>query len=141
MPLRRENVVPREPTFELDDFGNPLEVTGPDAWIREILEIAFYENGTFSDDPDAGAEIQRQVYDTTQDSPREIKRAIINSIQSYLSDIPIEEFDVNVYYWDEKDSYVTVIQITFNWKGSLTTYAAYLSTIDDQLRYVVSQLK
>ena len=138
--LGEKVIVPREPTFELDMFDEPMEVTGPDAWIRDVVAMAFYEPGTFVADPLAGAYINNEVYNFANESPGIIKNKLQNSCNTYLSDVPIENLDVSSYYWEEMDVYVIVVSVAFRYQGKLKSYNAYITTIDYQLRYVVSQI-
>jgi hypothetical protein len=133
-------IEPREPTFELDMFNEPLEVKGADAWVRDVIAMAFYEEGTFTDDPDLGVNINREVYNFVNESVATIKSKLTAACDDYLSDVPIEDLIIASYYWEEMDTYVITISVSFKEESNLKSYAAYVTTIDYQLRYIVNQL-
>ena len=134
-------ITPREPTFELNEFNEPLELDGPKAWIRDVVEMAFYEPGTFSDDPELGVNINGELYTFAEESAARIRNGLTEGCKNYLRDIPIKELIVSTYFWEEMQSYVTVITASFNYENKPVVYNAYASVIDHQLRYVVSQLQ
>lgn len=138
--VRYEKIEPREPTFELDEFNEPMEVTGPDVWVRDVVAMAFYEQGTFADDPQAGAAINYEVYNFDDEAARIIQERMNECCKKYLSDIPIESLDVSIYAWEEMNTNVLVLNVTFRDDRGLLPYAVYISLIDHQLRYVVNQL-
>ena len=74
--VRYENIEPREVTFDLNEFNEPLEVTGPDAWIRDIVAMIFYEPGTFADDPSAGVGINYETYDFDREAVRTVQEKL-----------------------------------------------------------------
>ena len=135
-----EVIVPREPTFELDMFDEPLEVTGPDAWVRDVVAMAFYEPGTFTDDPDVGVNINGETYTFVEESADIIRGRLVSACNKYLTDVPIENLVVATYFWDEASTYVTAITMQFNYEQTLRSYAAYVTIIDYTLRYIVNQL-
>lgn len=134
-------ITPREPTFELNEFNEPLEVEGPKSWIRDVVEMAFYEPGTFSDDPELGVNVNGELYTFAEESAASIRTKLSEACKTYLSDIPLKELIVSTYFWEEMETYVTVITATFNYQNKPVVYNAYASVIDYQLRYVVSQLQ
>ena len=133
-------IEPREPTFELNEFNEPLEVEGAKSWIRDVVEMAFYEPGTFSDDPDLGVNVNGELYTFAEESANTIRERLVEACRVYLEDIPIEDIIVTTYLWEEMDTYVTVITASFKQSSTPIVYNAYVSVIDHQLRYVVSQL-
>ena len=133
-------IEPREPTFELNQFDEPLEAAGPDAWIRDVVAMAFYEPGTFVTDPTLGVYINSEVYNFTDTSANIIRSKMMNACRKYLTDVPLDSLDVSTYYWEEMDTYVVVLSVTFKYEHSLRMYAAHVAVIDHQLRYIVSQL-
>ena len=140
MPLMKKDPEPREVTFELNQFDQPLEVTGADAWIRDIVAMAFMENGTYSDDPDLGCHISKELFTDIDTAVGEVKSRMDTMVAKYLDDIPIDDLTVAAYYWDEKSTYVLVLSVTFSIEEGHTTYAAYVSIIDHELSYIISQL-
>lgn len=140
MMLSSKTVEPREPTFELNSFNEPMEVTGPDAWIRDVVAIALYEEGTFVEDPECGVNTSAEVYNFLEESVSIIRNKLSEACKTYLKNVPIQTLSVSSYYWDEKDTYVVVISVSFKYESSLKSYNAYVTTIDHQLMYVVSQL-
>ena len=137
MPLNKTIPTPREPTFELNEFNQPLEVSGPDAWIRDIVSMALYEPGMFSENTSLGVYSQNELYSFATPA---INTIYNNACENYLKDIPIDTLNVSSYNWDEKNTTVLVISCTFTTTTGPTTYAAYISTIDTQLSYIISQL-
>jgi hypothetical protein len=133
-------ITPREPTFELNEFNEPLELTGPKAWIRDVVAMAFYEPGTFSDDPDLGVNVNGELYTFAEESAARIRTNLTAACDKYLGDIPMTELIVSTYLWEEMDTYVTVITASFKQPKNVVMYNAYVSIIDHQLRYVVSQI-
>ena len=140
MPLNKTIPTPREPTFELNDFNQPLEVSGPDAWIRDIVSMALYEPGMFSENTSLGVYSQNELYSFATPAINTIYNNLHNACENYLKDIPIDTLNVSSYNWDEKNTTVLVISCTFTTTTGPTTYAAYISTIDTQLSYIISQL-
>lgn len=140
MPLLKTTPTPKEPTFELDSFDQPLEISGPDVWIRDLVSIALYEPGTFSEDGAIGAYVQNELFDFSDEAVAIIQSRLARACKEYLSDIPIDNLGVMTYYWEEKNTNVLVIHCTFETSTGPSTYAAYLSTIDSQLSYIISQL-
>lgn len=140
MPLNKTIPTPREPTFELNDFNQPLEVSGPDAWIRDIVSMALYEPGMFSENTSLGVYSQNELYSFATPAINTIYNNLHNACENYLKDIPIDSLNVSSYNWDEKNTTVLVISCTFTTTTGPTTYAAYISTIDTQLSYIISQL-
>lgn len=140
MPLNKTIPTPREPTFELNEFNQPLEVSGPDAWIRDIVSMALYEPGMFSENTSLGVYSQNELYSFATPAINTIYNNLHNACENYLKDIPIDTLNVSSYNWDEKNTTVLVISCTFTTTTGPTTYAAYISTIDTQLSYIISQL-
>lgn len=138
--IREKVITPREPTFELNMFNEPMEVTGPDAWVRDVVAMAFYEPGTFTDDPDVGVNINGETYTFTEESANIIRERLAYACKRYLTNVPIENLVVANYYWEAASTYVTAITMAFSFQGTLRSYAAYVSLIDHQLRYIVNQL-
>ena len=138
--IRYEKPEIKEPTFELNEFNEPLTVSGPDAWIRDVVSMALYEQGTFSEDPNAGAAMNYELYNFSEDSVRIIENRMTQCCDIYLSDVPIKELNVATYYWEDMNTTVLVLSVTFEYERDLVSYAAYISLIDHQLRYVVNQL-
>lgn len=133
-------ITPREPTFELDDFNRPLEVEGADAWIRDVVAMAFYEPGTFAADPNLGVAVNTTSFEFMDDAVISIREKLTQACRVYLSDVPIESLVVSSYYWDELDTNVLAINVSFRYEQQLKSYAAYATVIDHQLRYIVNQL-
>lgn len=140
MPLLKTIPTPKEPTFELDSFDQPLEISGPDVWIRDLVSIALYEPGTFSEDSSIGAYAQNELFNFADNAVSIIQSKLSHACSEYLSDVPIENLSVLAYNWEEKGTTVLVINCTFESQTGSTTYAAYISTIDSQLSYIISQL-
>ena len=126
MPLNKTIPTPREPTFELNDFNQPLEVSGPDAWIRDIVSMALYEPGMFSENTSLGVYSQNELYSFATPAINTIYNNLHNACENYLKDIPIDTLNVSSYNWDEKNTTVLVISCTFTTTTGPTTYAAYI---------------
>lgn len=140
MPLLKSIPTPKEPTFELNSFDQPLEISGPDVWIRDIISIALYEPGTFSEDASIGVYSQNELYNFTDAAVSIIQGKLEKACKEYLADVPIDNLSVSNYFWEVKNTNVLVIHCTFETTTGPTTYAAYLSIIDSQLSYILSQL-
>lgn len=138
--IHTKTINPREPTFELNRFNEPMEVTGPDAWVRDVVAMAFYEPGTFTDDPGAGVNINGETYTFTEESAGIIRSRLTENCDRYLSDVPIEDLIVATYYWESAAMYVTAITMQFRYNQTLKSYAAYVAIVDHTLRYIVNQL-
>lgn len=140
MPLLKQIPSPKEPTFEIDSFDQPLEVSGADAWVRDVIAAAFFEPGTFSDDPDFGVAIDKEMFADMGTAIATVNQKLQYACEEYLADIPIKDLVVTAYHWKENGTYVMVVNITFDTEEGPTTYAAYVTTIDTQLSYIISQL-
>ena len=140
MPLVKSTPSPKEPTFELDEFNQPREVSGPDAWIRDIVSMALFEPGMFSENTSRGVHSQNELYPFTEPAVNTIYNKLNNACENYLKDIPIDTLNISSYNWAEKNTNVLVISCTFTTSTGPTSYAAYISTIDSQLSYIISQI-
>lgn len=103
-------------SFNLDSFGRPLEYSGKEAWARYILELMFYEPGTFPSDPNIGCGLTNETF---QDSDY-IQGTVVPEIQSavlkYCEDIPFESIDV-----DLPDQYPDVAIYHINFRTSASS--------------------
>ena len=140
MPLLKQIPSPKEPTFEIDSFDQPLEVSGADAWVRDVIAAAFFEQGTFSDDPEFGVEINKEMFAEIDVAIASVNRKLQDACEGYLSNIPISDLSVSAYFWNETGTYVMVLNVVFDTDEGPTTFAAYVTTIDTQLSYIISKL-
>lgn len=83
-------------SFNLDSFGRPLEYSGKDAWARYILELMFYEPGTFPSDEGIGCHLTAQNFQNEEYIQHTVVPNINDAVQKYCEDIPFDSVDVEL---------------------------------------------
>lgn len=83
-------------SFNLDPFNRPMEYSGKDAWVRYILELMFYESGTFPSDERIGCNLTKETFQDSEYIQNTVVPNIQSNIQLYCSDIPFEGIDVDL---------------------------------------------
>lgn len=83
-------------SFNLDPFNRPLEYSGKDAWARYILELMFYEPGTFPSDEGIGCNLTKETFQNTEYIQTVVVPKINENVQRYCNDIPFEGIDVDL---------------------------------------------
>ena len=97
--IKNPNYTKAELTFEINSFGKPLELSGIEAWTRDVLRILFMEKGTMPSDPEMGCGITREMYHDIQTLKGTIRTQAESQIRQYLPDVPF--LAMNVYSEDE----------------------------------------
>lgn len=99
MAISVPNYQKAELTFEINSFGKPLELSGVQAWTRDVLRILMMEKGTMPSDPNMGCGITREMYHDIQTLKGTIRNHADSQIKQYLPDIPY--LAMKVYSEDE----------------------------------------
>ncbi len=129
----------REPSFDVSVFDTPLELEKADAWSHQILQLLFLENGTYEHSPEMGVELNAKKYTEINQYCQYIRDEIINQVNKWLPDIPLDRVEVSKYYWRSRNTDIVMIGLWFNEDGSIVSRVAYITTKDDILTYIISK--
>ncbi len=88
-----------EPTFEINAFDRPLDLSGYDAWARQIIRLMFQEKGTYPSDPDMGCGISAENYQSINELKARVRSSVEAQVHRYFPDIPLAA--INCYSEDE----------------------------------------
>ena len=94
MAIERAEYQKVEPTFEVNRFERPLELTQVEAWTRLVLRILFMEKGTMPSDPNMGCNITAETYQDIETLKGTIRKNLDKQVRSYLPDIPFAGMEV-----------------------------------------------
>ena len=130
---------PREPTFSLSAYNTPLEQEGADSWAALICQLLFLENGTYKDSPLMGIELQTLKYIEAQKFASDLRNSIIFQSGKHLSNIPLNDVQVNIYWWEEKNIDIIILTLTFNKDGTIITRTVYVSEMDSTLSFIIKK--
>lgn len=83
-------------SFNLDPFGRPVEYSGKDAWVRYILELMFYEPGTFPSDDKIGCHLTKETFQNEEYIQGTVVPNINDMVRRYCDDIPFDSIDVEL---------------------------------------------
>ena len=92
MAIERAEYQKVEPTFEVNRFERPLELTQVEAWTRLVLRILFMEKGTMPSDPNMGCNITAETYQDIETLKGTIRKNLDKQVRSYLPDIHSQEW-------------------------------------------------
>ena len=85
-----------ELTFMLNSFGTPQELSGKKAWATQILQLMFYEPGTFQSDDEIGCGITKETFRDAEYIENVISPKIDAMVDKYLPDIPFSGIKVSI---------------------------------------------
>lgn len=126
-----------ELSFKLNSFGKPQMYSGKEAWARQILQLMFYEPGTFPSDPSIGCGISKDTYRTEDYLRESIVPKIMGQVKQYLPDIPfagitIEEVPDNknmaVYNlaFTDNAGQIEVVTVAVSVKDGIIDYSQFI---------------
>lgn len=122
-------------SFNLDSFGRPLEYSGKEAWARYILELMFYEPGTFPSDERIGCGLTNQTFQNSDYIQNTVVPDIQECVQRYIPDIPFESIDVDL---PEEYPDVAIYHINFRTgTNEIECVTVIAKEIDDYIDYSV----
>jgi hypothetical protein len=128
----------RDMLMKMDGFNVPMEVTGPDAWIHNILDILFLEKGTYSDTPELGIDLNSITYLTTDEMVRYISDQLTAQTQKYLPDVPLSNLTVSIKETENSD-YVLNISVAFSVNYGTVSRSAFVSVKNKIIDYIVEK--
>ena len=105
------NAQKAELSFQLNSFGKPQMYSGKEAWARQILQLMFYEPGTFPSDYNIGAGIAKDTYQTEDYVRETIVPQVMRLVKTYLPDIPFEGITIEEVP-DSKDTFIYNLAFT-----------------------------
>lgn len=83
-----------ELSLSVNNFDEPTELTGINAWVKLVTNLMFMQKGTYPTDPNAGCEIQQYEFEFIDDVIDTVRDSITEQVRTYLPDIPFESVTV-----------------------------------------------
>ncbi len=139
MASKYSNVQKAECSFLINPFGEPQTYSGKEAWARQILDLMFYEPGTFPSDPDIGFGMAKDNFQNETYITETLLPGIKDMVNKYLPDIPFDSLSVElvdgqdaravytINFTGEADSIETVVVAVEN-TGDHIDYSKFIST-------------
>lgn len=105
--------------FDLDDFGKPILYSGPEAWVRLILQLAVMAPGTIPSNPTIG--VGMRDYDFLLEDDRfRLATEINRQVPIFLPDLPFRGVSVMAPTEDE-DRDLLYLSMDFTYDGGTRT--------------------
>lgn len=102
--------------FGLDNFSRPVAYTGPDAWVRQIVQLCIFDPGTIPSNPTIGIGLKRFDFLLEEDR-RRIASEINRQVPIFYPDIPFASCVMQLPQDDEPQD-ILYLLITFSGVGS-----------------------
>lgn len=122
-------------SFQVDAFGRPLEYSGENAWVRYILELMFYEPGTFPSDEAIGCGLTKETFQNADYIQNTVVPNIQTAVRRYLDDVPFDSIDV-----DLPDEYPDVAIYHINFRtgaNSIECVTVVATSVNDYIDYSI----
>lgn len=96
--------------FDLDNFRKPIAYSGAAAWVKQVMQLCFFDPGTIASNPTFGIGIRR--YDFQLEDHRQILANEINrQVSLAFPDMPFNRCDVwSVDDETERDTLTMTLQ-------------------------------
>lgn len=121
--------------FGLNSFNKPMEVSGPEAWAKEILTLMFMEPGTYPSDPNIGIGVKAELYHDFDYLKNYVVDHVQLQVDKYLPDIPFAGIEVRE---SEEDENIVIYVIKFlDTAGNITVAVAASKVNENRIDYSV----
>lgn len=116
MPLKRYGEFQRvELGFDLDSFNQPIAYSGPNAWVKQIVQLCMLEPGTIASNPTIGVGIKRYDFLLEEDR-RKLEIEINRQVPIFFPDMPFSS--CNVVPPTDDDEELDLIYLIINLNNS-----------------------
>lgn len=109
--------------FGLDNFSKPIAYSGPQAWVRQIVQLCVYEPGTIPSNPTIGIGMNRYDF-RLEDDRHKLQGEINRQVPIFFPDMPFERCDVLPTEDEDGDIIFLVVTLTIRGEGSTVVVAA-----------------
>ena len=130
MPLAKDTM------FEMSDFNTPKIISGADAWVSNILNLLFLENGTYSDAPELGLDLKAHTYMEATEIVNYVSSELKAQTAAYMPQIPLSNVTVVAKTLDNGNT-VLYITLAFNINEETVHKSAFVSLTDEVVDKIV----
>lgn len=115
-----------ESVLGLDDFQEPVKLSGKQAWCELIQHLLFLKKGTYPSDPNMGVELQKYDYTFIDETIPKLQDEITDQIRTYYPDMPFQSATLFSKQHPTRHEKILIIVLQFN--DSLGTDTAVIAS-------------
>jgi len=103
-----------ENVLAIDNFQEPLKLSGKYAWCELIQHLLFLRKGTYPSDPNMGIELQKYDYNFIDTAISKLQDEINDQIRTYYPDMPFQSATLFSKPHPTRQEKILIIILQFN---------------------------